>query len=617
MSIKKIALLIGVIAVVGVGGFFAIKALFPGDTETTGPIYSTAAVTRGDIQVGVECTGTLNASYGGSLTVPGSYSDNTSYTVEKLYVKSGDKVTAGQPIMKLAAPDLTSQMKTLQEQLDSERESLAAMLNIDETEVDNVNPDSGITIAAPIAGRLSDFNIKAGSELKQGSIVGKVVDDSEIEILVKLTAYEIQQINENTKALVRMGNYVSSAMLGEITEINRNATPELSKSLATQNGFQEDMTGSEFVYHVRVKIDNPGLVIPSTDPEDIASYVNVGFFDPPAGYVHKDTNIPENAFWCRYMGCMEGYVDEEDVLSSVEAIVTKVLVSNNATVEEGDALAILAGQDVRSEIEKRLDSIREKKTELNKLQLQTGSLTITSPSDGMVAELEAKEGGSVTSGNWVGSIFRADDMNMYCQVSDFDIMSVQVGAAVTVTLDSLPDQEFEGTVEYISGMGKDESGVSNFEVSITVKANADVRPGMQARAYINAGSASDVLLVPVEAVFTEEKVDKVEVMNDDGTVSVVAIEVGLTNSRFAEVRSGLEEGQLVVTGSTADLLPSDQPASNNNLLPTPEGGGEEGGDIPEDGGDMPSDDGGSVDVPMDMPIEEPVMETEAVAVPLG
>ena len=56
MSIKKIALLIGVIAVVGVGGFFAIKALFPGDTETTGPIYSTAAVTRGDIQVGVECT---------------------------------------------------------------------------------------------------------------------------------------------------------------------------------------------------------------------------------------------------------------------------------------------------------------------------------------------------------------------------------------------------------------------------------------------------------------------------------------------------------------------------------------------------------------------------------
>ncbi len=187
------------------------------------------------------------------------------------------------------------------------------------------------------------------------------------------------------------------------------------------------------------------------------------------------------------------------------------------------------------------------------------------------------------------------------------LCSVQVGAAVTVTLDSLPDQEFEGTVEYISGMGKDESGVSNFEVSITVKANADVRPGMQARAYINAGSASDVLLVPVEAVFTEEKVDKVEVMNDDGTISVVAIEVGLTNSRFAEVRSGLEEGQLVVTGSTADLLPSDQPASNNNLLPTP-----------EDGSDMPSDDGMSVeDVPMDMPMEEPVMDTEAVAVPLG
>jgi len=597
---KKVLLIVGVIAVVVLGGFFAIKALFPGEEAATGPIYSTAPVTRGDIKVGVECTGTLNPSYGGSIQVPGDYSSNTSYTVEKVFVKSGDHVTAGQPIVRLAAPNLDSQMDSLKEQLDSERKSLASMLNVNVSEVDYVNPDSGIAIKAPIDGRLSDFTLKAGSDLEQGTVVGKIVDDSELEILVKLTPYEISKINDKTKALVRLGEFVSNVLLGEITDVNHNATPELSSTLETQNGPQEDISGYEFVYYVRLKIANPGLLAPGFD-------VNVGFFDPPKAYVFEADQLPDDITWCRYMGDIESYVDEEDILSSVEAIVTKVMVSNNAMVKEGDTLALLAGQDVRDEINDRLDSIRDKKVQLNTLQAQASSLTIVSPTEGMVAELQVEEGGTVSSGNWIGSIFQASDMNMYCQVSDFDIMSVQVGAPATITLASLPDQEFVGSVEYISGMGKDESGVSSFEVNIKVQATADVRPGMQATAYINAGSASDVLLVPVEAVFREEKIDKVEVMNEDGTISVVAIELGLTNSRWAEVRSGLEEGQLVVTGSTSDLLPSDQPQSDNGLLPTPENGEEGSGD---DAGITDGD--GGMEEPIAMP--EDSMKDESVTV---
>ena len=42
------------------------------------------------------------------------------------------------------------------------------------------------------------------------------------------------------------------------------------------------------------------------------------------------------------------------------------------------------------------------------------------------------------------------------------------------------------------------------------------------------------------------------------------------NHRVAEVKSGLEEGQLVITGSTADLLPSQRIKSNDILLPVNE-----------------------------------------------
>ena len=60
---------------------------------------------------------------------------------------------------------------------------------------------------------------------------------------------------------------------------------------------------------------------------------------------------------------------------------------------------------------------------------------------------------------------------------------------------------------------------------------------------------------------------------------VVPLTLGLMNDRYAEVKSGLEEGELIVTGSTADLLPSqkiqspgggilpDKPEDNDNNKP--------------------------------------------------
>ena len=143
---------------------------------------------------------------------------------------------------------------------------------------------------------------------------------------------------------------------------------------------------------------------------------------------------------------------------------------------------------------------------------------------------------------------------------------VQPGAAVTVTEDAITVEKFEATVEDVSASGKDESGVTRFEVGIKVVGNEKVRSGMQGKAFIGAGSAEDVLLVPLEAIFEEEGVRKVEILDADGNVQVVPIEVGMMNSRWAEVTSGLSEGDQVITGSTSDLLPSQQVSGGNNNL---------------------------------------------------
>ncbi|HCX63523.1 MAG TPA: efflux RND transporter periplasmic adaptor subunit, partial [Clostridiales bacterium] len=60
---------------------------------------------------------------------------------------------------------------------------------------------------------------------------------------------------------------------------------------------------------------------------------------------------------------------------------------------------------------------------------------------------------------------------------------------------------------------------------------------------------------------------KVEVLTEGNEVEIVEIEVGLMNDMFVEILSGLEEGQLVVTGSTKDLMPSQSVPENDAILP--------------------------------------------------
>ena len=90
---------------------------------------------------------------------------------------------------------------------------------------------------------------------------------------------------------------------------------------------------------------------------------------------------------------------------------------------------------------------------------------------------------------------------------------------------------------------------------------------MQAHAYIDAGSASNVLLIPVEAIFEEDGSPKVEILNKNGTTKVVSLKLGLMNDKVAEVKSGLNEGDLVITGSSADVLPSQHIGTKDSILP--------------------------------------------------
>jgi len=559
----RISMIVLILVIVFGGGYYAYQQLVPAPEEQAqGPVYSTQEVNRGDISVGVEATGPLNPSYGGSIQVPGGYRGGeamgiSSYIIDKVLIKPGDFVKQGQVLVELVAPDLAGQLENAREQLLAERKSLASLMGIPLEQVDNVEPDRGIIVRAPIDGRVIELEAKEGTEMLQGSIVARIVDDSRFQVIAKLTPIEFKQLKKDDVAVLNFSRYFSDLVEAQIIDINPNPVPESSQDLNSDQAPNAQEESYEFVYWVTLEGQNPGLVRPGMA-------LSAGFIDKEKA--ETKPLDPTQIKWIRYNTTVDKYANEERVLSQAESIVTQVFVHKMESVKAGAPIIAMAGQDVRDTIQEKIDNIRKKKMELQQLEAKKGLLKIKAPMDGVVADFGRQAGATVRPGEWLGSIFQAADMRMWTQIDDIDILLVKQGAPVDVTVDALPGKVFKGEVENVATMGKDQNGVARFEVMIKVKGGPELKPGMQAKAYINAGSAQNVLLVPLEAVFQENNQNKVEILQPDGIPKVVPVELGLMNDRVAEVKKGLEEGQLVITGSSADLLPS-QKIQSDNLMP--------------------------------------------------
>ncbi|NLP37413.1 MAG: efflux RND transporter periplasmic adaptor subunit [Firmicutes bacterium] len=556
---RLLTILVIVLIVLG-GGYYAYQQLIPpSEEEALGPVYATKPVTRGDITVGVEVIGNLNPSSGGGIQVPGSMYDAMSgssitYVISEVLVGEGDVVQQGQLLVKLDAPDLGIKIQNLQSELEAERRLLADLLNVSVAELDMIDPSRGITLQAPIDGRVIDLTVREGESLKQGEIVARVVNDDKFILTAKVVPGELQGINVGDEALLSFSQF-SGSVPAKVIDINPHVITERAADLYDSVGSAAGNDQYVFVHWVTLEGENPGLVQPGMR-------ARIG--------VAKEDGQPldeYNTRWLRYYAEVEGYAEEERVLSRADAIITRIYVRNMQEVKKGDPLISLAGDDAQATIQEKLKKIRELEQEIQQLYSKVAQTDIVSPMDGIVAYIDAQPGRTVQSGDWLGHIYTATDMRLSTEIDDIDILLVQQGSHVDVTVDAVPGKTFAGEVTHVSTMGRDRDGVTRFYVEIKVTGSGELRPGMQAHGHINAGSAENVLLVPLEAIFEEDGQSKVEVLEEDGSVRLATIRIGLMNDRFAEVKEGLEEGELVITGSTADLLPSQRIQSSDRLLP--------------------------------------------------
>lgn len=210
-------------------------------------------------------------------------------------------------------------------------------------------------------------------------------------------------------------------------------------------------------------------------------------------------------------------------------------------------------------------ALSERKLERDRRNLE--GTKIRAPQDGLVVypvgenrfsqESLIEEGATVRNRQELIKLPDVSRMKVTIRVHESHVGMVRPGLPAFVVLDAMPDRRFAGVVERVallpdtqSRWGNPNLKVYNTDVLITDPL-PDIKPGVSARAEVIITNIADALSVPIQAI-TTLKGKQVAYVAGFGDPQPRPVDVGLYNTRFIEITSGLREGDRVLLSPPLD-----------------------------------------------------------------
>lgn len=257
------------------------------------------------------------------------------------------------------------------------------------------------------------------------------------------------------------------------------------------------------------------------------------------------------------------------------------LQKKESDVEEAEAELERTKKASRASEEKAIAEVNAKKDELgivrdklNKAREQKKKTRIVAPADGLVVyykedwwdETRIKTGTQLHERQQIIELPDTSSMKVVVRVHETQIERLKEGLTATITLEGYSGRQYPGKVIKIGTVADSahrwmNPNTKEYLTEILIEGStSDLKPGGTAKVDVLVTQLSDVVAVPVQAVFG--KGGKYYVFVDErGNARPVEVEVGLASSEYVEIKKGLDVGQevrLAITDEMKRRLPDDK-----------------------------------------------------------
>ena len=251
-----------------------------------------------------------------------------------------------------------------------------------------------------------------------------------------------------------------------------------------------------------------------------------------------------------------------DRFARQQAMFAKNLVDEDSYEAVESELA-LAKVDLRS----LQESLAQASAALDQSEDLLSKTRIRSPIDGVAIQVDIKVGETVIAGttNIPGStmmvIADPSETLTEVQVDEADIAQVREGQNADIFTAAFPDTPLSGTIQSIATVARQSPGQASLSFLVKILLDEQdtmiIRPGMSVRADIYTQSSEATLAVPVQAVLYDEDTGEEDEGKKEQTYVFVMIdgkavrkdvEVGISSDSDQEIKSGLEEDEIVISG---------------------------------------------------------------------
>jgi multidrug efflux pump subunit AcrA (membrane-fusion protein) len=198
-----------------------------------------------------------------------------------------------------------------------------------------------------------------------------------------------------------------------------------------------------------------------------------------------------------------------------------------------------------------LSTLESAHTNLATAESNLANTQLVAPISGTVMSLDFSVGDTVGA----SSVITLADLNQpYLELflDETDWANIKIGYPVEVIFDILPEKIFTGEVIQVDPGLYTSSNTSVVRALVKLDTNQpfNLPLGTSAAVDVIGGRAENAILIPIEALRETSPGEYAVFVVENDLPQLRVIEVGIQDLLYAEVKSGLEPGEVVTTGIT-------------------------------------------------------------------